>query len=475
MKKSFWKRTILTFAIAIGVSLLIGSQTDAARIYGTLSNFDLHNFTEQEVNDFELILRGPNLTCADVAGYYNGWGTFNGPPVCEDLGNGRIKITWSDPNTPIPHCTYVHIGYELYSGFEDVVAEQATWTFNGDVVATIAFTSQTWEETDECPVGDVIWPPDSLPEYPQFPWTIERQWAYSEVIFPLDELNQDNPEIQNLDWRVLEPEQMVGEPLTLWTDPLPQEGALIVQYSVTAPDGQGISVFTNEAILTPQMPTCCRIWMVPDEDPVVVEPGGSFGFTGNVSNICDTTICTDIWWGVQFQGVFYEQGLLEDICIEPGQTLSGHLNQRVPNFAPPGEYLYCAYANGYPEPACEHCFTFSVAGARIDGGYTEWDYDGSWLEKIESDQLPLNYALMDAYPNPFNATTNISFGLPEAGNVSLEIYNLMGQKITTLIDGVMDAGYHTVAWDASEYSSGVYLYKLEAEGKVITKRMTLLK
>lgn len=469
---------IVAITALFAVGLLFGSQANAAQVYGTLSNFDVHNFTEQDVNDFELILRGPNLTCDDISDYYPGWGTIGGMPSggCEDLGGGRIKITWSDPDNPIPHCNYVHFGVGFPPGFNDVRAEQATWTVHGRVVARIAFTFQTWVGTAECPVGDIVWPPDSLPEFPQFPWIIERQWAWSEQIFPLEALTQDNPEIINLNWNRLAPERMVGDPLELWTDPLPQEGALVVQYSVTSPDGQGISVFTNEAILTAPETTCCRIWMVPDRpDSVVVRPGGRFGFTGYISNVCDTTICTDIWWGVEYNGVFYQQGMFEDVCLQPGQTMSGHLRQRVPNYAPPGTYMYCAYANGYPEPACEYCFEFTVIGTSIDNGYTEWGYDGNWIEKIESSQLPSEYVLMDAYPNPFNATTNISFGLPEAGHVSLEIYNLMGQKIATLVDGYKEAGYHSVNWDASQYSSGIYFYRLTVGDKVFSKRMTLLK
>ncbi|MBD3232470.1 MAG: T9SS type A sorting domain-containing protein, partial [candidate division Zixibacteria bacterium] len=88
---------------------------------------------------------------------------------------------------------------------------------------------------------------------------------------------------------------------------------------------------------------------------------------------------------------------------------------------------------------------------------------------------PSEYGLRGNYPNPFNASTNINFSLPEAGNVSLEVYNLMGQKIATLVNGYKEAGQHTVNWDASSYSSGVYFYKLDAGEKLLTRRMTLLK
>ena len=79
------------------------------------------------------------------------------------------------------------------------------------------------------------------------------------------------------------------------------------------------------------------------------------------------------------------------------------------------------------------------------------------------------------YPNPFNATTNISFNLAEAGNVSLNVYDITGRLVVTLVDGQMDAGQHVVAWDASNVSSGVCFYKLTAGAYTASKSMSLLK
>jgi hypothetical protein len=78
-------------------------------------------------------------------------------------------------------------------------------------------------------------------------------------------------------------------------------------------------------------------------------------------------------------------------------------------------------------------------------------------------------------PNPFNPVTEISFDLPAASDVELEIYNIMGQKVTTLIDRYLEAGRHTVTWDAASVASGVYLYRLRVGDFVETKKMVLLK
>jgi hypothetical protein len=89
--------------------------------------------------------------------------------------------------------------------------------------------------------------------------------------------------------------------------------------------------------------------------------------------------------------------------------------------------------------------------------------------------LPIAYNLSQNYPNPFNARTQISFALPTKGNVELSVYNVMGQKVSTLVAGEMPAGYHQVNWDASNVASGVYFYKLTAGNYSKIEQMTLLK
>ena len=89
--------------------------------------------------------------------------------------------------------------------------------------------------------------------------------------------------------------------------------------------------------------------------------------------------------------------------------------------------------------------------------------------------LPAKFSLDQNYPNPFNPTTEINFSLPNAGEVRLEVFNVLGQKVATLFSGHLDAGTHRVTWDASSQSSGVYLYRIEAGTYTDTKKMLLLK
>jgi hypothetical protein len=101
------------------------------------------------------------------------------------------------------------------------------------------------------------------------------------------------------------------------------------------------------------------------------------------------------------------------------------------------------------------------------------------LEERTAD-LPQHFALQQNYPNPFNSTTVIRFALPASGAVELAIYNLAGQKVTTLVEGTRTAGAYTLHWDGRdargrELASGVYLYQLRAGTQVETRKLLLLR
>jgi len=89
--------------------------------------------------------------------------------------------------------------------------------------------------------------------------------------------------------------------------------------------------------------------------------------------------------------------------------------------------------------------------------------------------LPQEYALHQNYPNPFNPSTTIEFALPQSSSVSLEVFNVLGEEVTTLVDTEMRAGSHRVLWDASGKASGVYFYRLTAGEYAETRRMLLLR
>ena len=91
-------------------------------------------------------------------------------------------------------------------------------------------------------------------------------------------------------------------------------------------------------------------------------------------------------------------------------------------------------------------------------------------------EIPRDIKLEQNFPNPFNPSTIINFELNRATNVSLEVYNVVGQKVATLInDETRSAGRHTISFDGSSLSSGIYIYRLVTPQESLTKRMTLIK
>ncbi|HCV44200.1 MAG TPA: hypothetical protein DGH68_12000 [Bacteroidetes bacterium] len=102
--------------------------------------------------------------------------------------------------------------------------------------------------------------------------------------------------------------------------------------------------------------------------------------------------------------------------------------------------------------------------------------DDSSLAAIGSGgAFPVKCQLNQNYPNPFNPTTIISFVLPERGHVSLSVFNLLGQKVATLLDGVVNAGDNSVEFSGSDLANGVYLYVLQSNSYAVVKKMILLK
>lgn len=91
------------------------------------------------------------------------------------------------------------------------------------------------------------------------------------------------------------------------------------------------------------------------------------------------------------------------------------------------------------------------------------------------EQLPTAFSLAQNHPNPFNPSTSIQFALPTAGQVNLSVYNMLGAKVATLVNGQQAAGRYEVKFDGSKLASGVYFYKLEAPGFSDLKKMTLVK
>jgi hypothetical protein len=106
--------------------------------------------------------------------------------------------------------------------------------------------------------------------------------------------------------------------------------------------------------------------------------------------------------------------------------------------------------------------------------YVEFNYR-LWTGLSDSKQTPASFYLNQNYPNPFNPSTTIAYGLMKSGEVKLEVYNILGEKVATLVDGVQNTGTYQLTWRPENLASGVYLYRLETAGFVQSRKLILIR
>jgi len=134
--------------------------------------------------------------------------------------------------------------------------------------------------------------------------------------------------------------------------------------------------------------------------------------------------------------------------------------------------------NPYDDAANENYWDIDIAGVMNNGyPFLTWqDTTGGGVSSIGKNRLSVKeFSLEQNYPNPFNSSTSIRFVLAEASHVNLSVYDLLGRKVATLINGFKKAKSYRITWRANRFSSGLYLYILKAGPKIMSRRMLLLK
>jgi hypothetical protein len=217
-------------------------------------------------------------------------------------------------------------------------------------------------------------------------------------------------------------------------------------------------------------PNGVNFWYVNQYQPST----GSFNWRTRIANI-DYTIPVEL--------VSFTANSVRDEVELNWRTATETNNQgfHIERMAAGGSFEEVGYAAGFgttTEPK-----SYSFIDSKLDAGsYTyrlkQIDFDGSFEYSNEINvevELPLEYALEQNYPNPFNPSTKISYSIPEDGFVKLAVYNLLGEEVATIVNTFQKADRYEVNFNASNLSSGVYVYKIEAANYTSSKKLLLMK
>lgn len=221
----------------------------------------------------------------------------------------------------------------------------------------------------------------------------------------------------------------------------------------------------------------------PDTLPIIIpEAGGTFNYFVQVDNLGAETIRFDFWVeavlpnGEVFGPVLKRTG----ITLPQLGSVSRNITQIIPANAPPGSYEYNGYVGSYAPRviSAEAGFEFEKLG--VSDGIIDkngWVLSG-WDEVISTGlpENPTNFKLYQAYPNPFNQTTVISYKLQAASHLELAVYDVTGREMATLVEGYQNAGNREVTFDAKDFVSGVYFVRLTVDGgQSLVQKVVLMK
>ncbi len=231
-------------------------------------------------------------------------------------------------------------------------------------------------------------------------------------------------------------------------------------------------------------PPLVELYADPVSPPVIVPQGGSFDYTVSIISHIQMTVSAHVWTEAELPNgqVF---GPIDHVVlpITPTTNISTTLTQDIPTYAPEGLYEWRVnLGQNVQNPIFSDSFTFTVTAAATDGaGSYDWTGSGwtaaTFLGDTGSETVPLpsSFAVGEAWPNPFNARTQVSFTLPETRQVTVRVYDSVGRLVTQLANGVYSAGNHTLTWQPGSSASGVYFLQVNAGSEQAMRKMVLVK
>ncbi len=186
--------------------------------------------------------------------------------------------------------------------------------------------------------------------------------------------------------------------------------------------------------------------------------------SGSLNDVPDEGITPQTWYAFDYSTLGSDETPLDSIHWAAGADVSAGFDNARPrglDFSADGTIAYVG------------AFSATETDVDLQKFTTEQVYTSN--EDENKNEIPEGYSLSQNYPNPFNPTTNIEYTINQAGPVTLKVYDMTGREVATLVNTRMSAGEHMVKFDASNLSSGVYIYSLQANGVRLTNKMTLIK
>jgi hypothetical protein len=224
------------------------------------------------------------------------------------------------------------------------------------------------------------------------------------------------------------------------------------------------------------------VTLTPYGTPIIIpSTGGSFSYNIAIANSGSSPATVDVWCDITLPNGHQTGPTLGpvNLTLPAGFSLNRDRTQNIPRSAPSGNYTYNGYVGLYPGTIYDQdSFPFSKFSTGDGPAIDNWDNSGEsfadWMTPIAT-AVPESYTLGQNHPNPFNPITTINFGLPEDGWVRLRVYDLLGREVAVLVNAYRPAGTHETTFDASHLPSGMYFYRLQANGHGEAKKLILLK
>ncbi len=212
---------------------------------------------------------------------------------------------------------------------------------------------------------------------------------------------------------------------------------------------------------------------------VIPPEGGTLVYDAFITSELPQPVMIDAWTSITFpNGQVFGPMIRVRAGLIPGTTSFIGLTQDIPLNAPEGIFYFTAYLGNFPNfVVASDQISFTKTGVATDGvtGWdaSAWDFAGESAPLLE---IPSKYAMSEAYPNPFNPSTSVTINLPATSELTVSVFNVMGQQVAELANGKFNAGQHSFVFSGANLSSGVYFVQAQVPSQMnAIQKVTLMK